>query len=124
MDPMVARPKEPSAREREGRPLARRDPHRKVGEILAEKRRPRNALERLVRRAAARESWTQQLQALLSAGVAPHCRVASIEGDRMTIHVDSASWATRLRLELPSVKPAINALEDFAKVDMIRIRTV
>ena len=99
-------------------------PHRKVGEILAEKRQPRNTLERLVRRAAARESWTQQLQALLSPNVASHCRVASIEGDRMTIHVDSASWATRLRLELPGVKPALNALEDFAKVDRIRIRTV
>ena len=101
-----------------------RKPHRKVGEILGEKRRPRNTLERLVRRAAARESWTQQLQALLSPNVAPHCRVASIDGHRMTIHVDSASWATRLRLELPSVKPALNALEDFAKVDKIRIRTV
>ena len=99
-------------------------PHRKVGEILEEKRRPRNALERLVRRAAARDSWTQQLQALLSPNVAPHCRVASIERDRMTIHVDSASWATRLRLELPGVKPALNALQDFAKVDRIRIRTV
>jgi len=99
-------------------------PHRKVGELLAEKRRPRNTLERLVRRAAARESWTQQLQALLSPSVAPHCRVASIDDDRMTIHVDSASWATRLRLELPSVKPALNALADFAKVDRIRIRTV
>ena len=99
-------------------------PHRKVGDLLAEKRRPRNTLERLVRRAAARESWTQQLQALLSPIVAPHCRVASIEKDRMTIHVDSASWATRLRLELPSLKPALNALEDFAKVERIRIRTV
>ena len=99
-------------------------PHRKVGEILAEKPKPRNTLERLVRRAAARESWTQQLRALLSPTVAPHCRVASIENDRMTIHVDSASWATRLRLELPGVKPALNALEDFAKVDRIRIRTV
>ena len=101
-----------------------RKPHRKVAEILAEKRRPRNTLERLVRRASARESWTQQLQALLSPNVAPHCRVASIDGNRMTIHVDSASWATRLRLELPGVKPALNALEDFAKVDKIRIRTV
>ena len=99
-------------------------PHRKVGELLAEKRQPRNTLERLVRRATARESWTQQLQALLSPNVAPHCRVASIDGNRMTIHVDSASWATRLRLELPSVKPALNALADFAKVDKIRIRTV
>lgn len=101
-----------------------RNPHRKIGEILAEKRRPRNTLERLVRRATARESWTQQLRALLSPNVAPHCRVASIDGHRMTIHVDSASWATRLRLELPRVKPALNALEDFAKVDKIRIRPV
>lgn len=98
--------------------------HRSVGEILEEQRQPRNTLERLVRRAAARESWTQQLQAVLSANVGPHCRVASIEGDRLTIHVDSASWATRLRLELPAVKPALNALEDFAKVDRIRIRNV
>ena len=41
----------------------------------------------------------------------------------MTIHVDSASWATRLRLELPRVKPALKALQDFAGVERISIRT-
>ena len=76
----------------------RPQPHRKVAEILAEKARPRNALDRLVRRSAARDSWTQQLRAVVSPAVAPHCRVAGIDRRQMTITVDSASWATRLRL--------------------------
>lgn len=98
-------------------------PHRSVAQILADRGRPRNTLERLVRRSAARDSWTQQLRALLSPRIAPHCRVASIDRARMTIHVDSASWATRLRLELPQVKPALKALQDFSGIDKISIRT-
>ena len=98
-------------------------PHRLVAELLAETHRPKNALERLVQGASKRESWTEQLRALLNPSIAPHCRVASIDKSRLTIHVDSASWATRLRLELPKIKPGLNALQDFAGVDRISIRT-
>ena len=96
---------------------------RVVKDLLTERHRPRNALERLVRHAALRESWTEQLRAVLPPTIAPHCGVANIEAGRMTIHVVDSSWATRLRFELPQVEPALRALADFADVEEIRIRT-
>ena len=96
---------------------------RVVKELLTERHRPRNPLERLVKRAALRESWTEQLRAVLPASIAPHCRVANIRDGRLTILVVDSSWATRLRFELPKVEAALKGLEDFAGVDEIRIRT-
>lgn len=95
----------------------------KVAELLAERERPRNPLERLVKRASKRGALTDQLRAVLPPRLAPHCRVGDLRGGRLTIHVTAASWATRLRLELPNVEPALTALEDFSGVRDIRIRT-
>lgn len=97
---------------------------RRVDDILAERQRPRNALERLVKHEASRSDWTEQLRAVLPPSLAPHCRVANVQGGRMTIHVASASWATRLRLTMPEVEPALRSLLDFAGVEDIRIRTM
>lgn len=96
---------------------------RRIDEILAERQRPKNALEALVRRDALRQSWTAQLRAVLPSALAPHCRVADVRGTRLVIHVSSAAWATRLRFELPKVEPALRALADFATVDDIRVLT-
>lgn len=96
---------------------------RAVKELLAERHPPRNALERLVKHAALRESWTEQLRAVLPPAIAPHCSVGDLERGRLTIHVVDSSWATRLRFELPKVEPALRALGDFAGVEEIRIRT-
>ena len=90
--------------------------------MLTERHRPRNPLERLVKHAALRESWTEQLRAVLPPAIAPHCSVANVRGRRMTIHVVDSSWATRLRFELPKVEPALRSLGDFANVEEIRIR--
>ena len=95
----------------------------KVADLLAERNRPRNPLERLVKRASVHGAWTDQLRAVLPPRLAPHCRVGDLRGGRLTIHVSASSWATRLRLELPKVEPALTALEDFAGVREIRIRT-
>ena len=95
----------------------------KVADLLAARERPRNPLERLVKRAAAQGDWTAQLRAVLPPRLAPHCRVGDLRGQRLTIHVSAASWATRLRLELPAVEQALKALADFAHVREIRIRT-
>ena len=105
-------------RRRKGRRAAR-----VVKDLLEERHRPRNALERLIKHAALRESWTEQLRAVLPPAIAPHCSVGDMDGARLTIHVVDSSWATRLRFELPKVEPALRALEDFAAVEEIRIRT-
>ena len=96
---------------------------RRVDEILAERQRPRNALEALVKRDSLRGSWTAQLRAVLPTVLAPHCRVADLKGGRLTIQVSSAAWATRLRFELPKVEPALRSLADFAAVEDIRVLT-
>ena len=95
---------------------------KRVDAILAKRPKPRNALERLVRRDELRTVYTQQLQALLPPALAPHCSVAALEGGRLTIQVAGAAWATRLRLELPKLTPRLQALGDFATVEEIRIR--
>ncbi len=96
---------------------------RKVGELLNERHRPRNPLERLVKRAAMRRSCTDQVRALVPPAIAPHCSAANVHGNRLTIDVAGSSWATRLRLELPKIEPALRSLADFAAVREIHIRT-
>ena len=96
---------------------------RRIDEILAERQRPRNALEALVKRDGLRLSLTAQLRAVLPPALAPHCRVAEVRGGRLTIQVSSAAWATRLRFELPKIEPALRSLADFATVDDIRVLT-
>lgn len=95
---------------------------RKVAELLSERERPRNPLERLVKRAATRDALTDQLRAVLPPRLAPHCHVGDLRGGRLTIHVTGAAWATRLRLELPQAEPALRALADFADMTEVRVR--
>ena len=97
---------------------------RRIDEILEERQRPRNALEQLVKRNAAREIWTDQVRAALSPGIAPHCRVADLRGRRLTIYVAGAAWAYRLRFELPSLKATLRSLADFAALEEIRVVTM
>ena len=69
-----------------------------------------------------RRAWTAELRAVLPPALAPHCQVASLRDDCLTIHVADASLATRLRLELPKLEPALRSLGDFAAVQTIRVR--
>lgn len=95
---------------------------KRVDALLAQRPQPRNALERLVRAEELRAAYTAQLQALLPPALAPHCSVAALEEERLTIQVAGAGWATRLRMELPKLEPRLRALADFAAVREIRIR--
>ena len=97
---------------------------RKLDAILSERHRPRNALEYLVKRNATREILTDQLRAVVSSAVAPHCQVADMRDGRLTIHVAGAAWATRLRFELPHIETVLRTLSDFAALKEIRIVTM
>lgn len=95
----------------------------RVDQLLTARQRPRNALERLVRRSTLRQSLTEQLKAVVSPSVAMHCQVTGLRAGRLTIHVSGAAWAMRLRFELPQVQIALRSLADFATVEEIRILT-
>lgn len=93
-----------------------------IDQILRRGQPRRSALRRLVARAQDRAAWTAQLRALLPADEAGHYVVANIKGDRLVIHAESASWATRLQFRIPELLGGLNALEDFAQVREILVR--
>ncbi len=94
-----------------------------IDQILKDRQSRRSTLGRLVTSAEERAAWTGQLRALLPADEAGHYAVASIRAGRLTIHAKSASWATRLRFRAPELLPLLQALQDFAEVRDIHVRT-
>lgn len=94
-----------------------------IKEILQNRQSKRSPLGQLIDRADRQQAWTNQLRALLPAEEAIRYRVANISDGRLTIHAESASWATRLRFQGPELLSALRQLEDFAHVREIRVRT-
>ena len=95
---------------------------RKIDDLLADGHARRSALQRLVARAEDRESWTRQLRALLPSAQAAHYDVANLRHDRLVVHASNASWATRLKFQVPHLLPKLRQLRDFANVESVRIR--
>lgn len=79
-------------------------------------------LVRLLRKGQRMDSLTQQVRALLPPRLAPHCMVADLAGDRLTLHADNASFATRLQFETPKLRVRLQKLADFAEITDIRVR--
>ena len=79
-------------------------------------------LVRLLRKGQRMDSLTQQVRALLPPQLAPHCTVADLAGDRLTLHADNASFATRLQFETPKLRVRLQRLADFAEITDIRVR--
>lgn len=79
-------------------------------------------LHRLLRKGQRMHSLTQQVRALLPPQLAPHCMVADLSGDRLTLHADNASFATRLQFEAPKLRVRLQQLGDFAGITDIRVR--
>ncbi|MDE0008097.1 MAG: DciA family protein [Gammaproteobacteria bacterium] len=80
-------------------------------------------LHRLLRKGQQMQSLTEQVRALLPPQLAPHCTVADLAGDRLTLHADNASFATRLQFETPKLRVRLQKLSDFAEITDIRVHT-
>jgi len=78
----------------------------------------------LVNRASQQDAWTDQLRALLPQDLALECRVANVRDRILTVHINNAAWATRLRFLIESLLPNLNRLADFTAVNEIRLRVV
>ena len=79
-------------------------------------------LHRLLRKGQRLHSLTQQVRAMLPPRLAPHCSVADLSGNRLTLHADNASLATRLQFETPKLRLRLQQLADFAEITDIRVR--
>ena len=96
---------------------------RRIDRVLSRTARPRNPLQRLLGSAEHLAYLTEQVRALLPPPLAPHCFVAALKGNRLTLHADNASFATRLRFKAPVLLRQLPALGDFAAVTDIAVGT-
>jgi len=78
----------------------------------------------LVNRASQQDAWTDQLRALLPQDLASECRVANVRDQVLTVHINNAAWATRLRFLTEALLPNLNRLADFTAVNEIRLKVV
>ncbi len=64
------------------------------------------------------------MRALLPQDLASQCRVANVRDRSLTVHIDNAAWATRLRFLIPELIESLGRLADFATVNEIRLKVV
>jgi hypothetical protein len=98
--------------------------NRKIDSLLAPNHVRRSALARLLGQSALQEERTAELRALLPQELAAQCRVGNVRDHILTVHINNAAWATRLRFLLPDLLPRLNALADFAGVTEVRLKVV
>jgi len=51
-----------------------------------------------------RNSYTQQLRAVLPTAMAPHCQVVNLQHGTLSIAVDNSAWLAKLRFLVPQIK--------------------
>jgi hypothetical protein len=78
----------------------------------------------LLGRASQQDAWTDQLRALLPQDLASECRVANVRDQVLTVHINNAAWATRLRFLIPGLLHSLNRLADFTAVNNVRLKVV
>jgi hypothetical protein len=98
--------------------------NRKIDSLLSSGHPPHSALARLINRASQQDAWTDQLRALLPQDLASECRVANVRDQVLTVHINNAAWATRLRFLTPGLLLNLNRLADFTTVNEIRLKVV
>jgi len=98
--------------------------NRKIDSLLSSSHSPHSSLARLVNRASQQDAWTDQLRALLPQDLASECRVANVRDQVLTVHINNAAWATRLRFLTESLLPNLNRLADFTAINEIRLKVV
>ena len=97
---------------------------RKIDTLLSSGHPPSSALARLINRASQQDAWTDQLRALLPQDLASECRVANVRDQVLTVHINNAAWATRLRFLIPGLLENLVRLADFTAVNDIRLKVV
>jgi hypothetical protein len=79
----------------------------------------------LVTRTRQLKRWTSIFRTHTDTDLAPHCFISNIEDSTLTIYVDSAAWATRLRFQVPQLIPVLRASNPvFAKLESIKVKVI
>lgn len=79
-------------------------------------------LSALLRQVKNNQHHLTVVKSIVSQPIADHCSYVSLHGDSLTIVVDSAVWATRLRFETRKLKKQLHGMVDYAKIETVRIQ--
>lgn len=90
-----------------------------IGKLLKDKR---YAIADLCNKANSIQEINQKLKKCLDPSLHNHFELANIKTDSVTILVNSSTWATRLRYNIPAILNALNNQLHFTSVKTVRIK--
>jgi len=79
----------------------------------------------LITRTRQLRRWTGIFRAQLDADLAPHVYLGNMDESSLTVYVDSAAWATRLRFQVPQLLPLLRQTNPtFKKLVNIQVKVL
>ncbi len=90
--------------------------------------RPRNlesllagGLGRVIDKAKTLIRLEKRITNQLDEKLAPHCRVANVNGSVLVLQVDTPAWAGRLRQQAPKLVARLRQTDELAAIEQIRV---
>ena len=81
-------------------------------------------IENLVAQVNHLKKLDHTLKQVLDADLAPHCRIGQVQGNEISILVDSPVWATQLQYKKPEILLKFNKLYKKSSISRIHIKIV
>ena len=81
-----------------------------------------SSISELYKKAIFNKKTDTKLKKFLNLDIQNHFQLSNIEKNVATIVVDSSSWATRLRYNIPKILKVINNQLNFTNIKTIRIK--
>ena len=79
----------------------------------------------LVTRTRQLKRLTAVFRSHITNDLAPHCYLSNIEDSELTVYVDSAAWATRVRFQVPQLIPILRKANPvFSKLENIKVKVL
>lgn len=92
---------------------------RSISRLLKDKTLP---IAELCNKAHSIQEIDQKLKKCLDPSLHHHFQLANIKTDSVIILVNSSTWATRLRYNIPAILNALNNQLDFTSINTVRIK--
>lgn len=91
-------------------------PMKTIGQIISNN----VTLDDLIAQAKRLQYLNKVLSSVLEASLSQHCHLSKVDGNTMTIAVDSPTWATRLRYDIPEILKNARTQPEFKEVTAIK----
>jgi hypothetical protein len=77
-------------------------------------------LVKLTRKAGELHHLEKIFYSVIDAELIPHCHLAKLSKDTLTVTVSNAAWGTRLRYQAPEIIKCLNVHPEFSTIQKIR----